>query len=144
MMSLVNPSLTYLASFGAASAIQLLSMPLINRLDFSMLHAKKQAQSYGSGNTDAPDDGPKLTELLKTCMSPKMLFVVVVTFLCGWESALIDVFFNVHLSNIGAPVSKRPKEKPLGEVPMMTQTFPPSTLAPCIPAVLFVSPPQLR
>lgn len=69
-----------------------------------MLHAKQQVQSYGSGETDATDAGPKLTELLKTCTSPKMLFVIVVTFLCGWESALIDVFFNVHLSNIGAPV----------------------------------------
>jgi hypothetical protein len=99
LMSVVNPSLTYLASFGAASAIQVLSMPLQARLDFSMLHAKKQAEGTN------PDAGPKLTDLLKTCTSPKMLFVVVVTFLCGWQSALIDVFFNVHLSNIGAPVS---------------------------------------
>ena len=105
LMSLVNPSLTYLASFGAASAIQVLSMPLINHLDFSMLHAKKQMQTSNDAKSDNLDGGPKLSELLKTCTSPKMLFVVVVTFLCGWESALIDVFFNVHLSNIGAPVS---------------------------------------
>ena len=109
-MSIVNPSLTYLASFGAASAIQVLSVPLISRLDFSMLHAKKKNESSGSGKEDNADAGPKLSELLKTCTSPKMLFVVVVTFLCGWESALIDVFFNVHLSNIGAPVS-RPNPK---------------------------------
>lgn len=103
LMSIVNPNLTYLASFGAASAIQVLSMPLISRLDFSMLHANNQAESID--NVNSADAGPKLSELLKTCTSPKMLFVVVVTFLCGWESALIDVFFNVHLSNIGAPVS---------------------------------------
>ena len=109
LMSIVNPNLTYLASFGAASAFQVLSMPLISRLDFSMLHAKSHAKS--NGKEDGTDAGPKLSELLKTCTSPKMLFVVVVTFLCGWESALIDVFFNVHLNNIGAPVSSAsPKE----------------------------------
>ena len=122
LMSIVNPNLTYIASFGAASAIQVLSMPLISRLDFSMLHAKKQVESSGSGKGDTVDAGPKLSELLKTCTSPKMLFVVVVTFLCGWESALIDVFFNVHLSNIGAPVS-RPNPKYIPQVRTRTYHF---------------------
>ena len=122
LMSIVNPNLTYIASFGAASAIQVLSMPLISRLDFSMLHAKKHVESSGSGKGDTVDAGPKLSELLKTCTSPKMLFVVVVTFLCGWESALMDVFFNVHLSNIGAPVS-RPNPKYIPQVRTRTHHF---------------------
>jgi hypothetical protein len=113
LMSLVNPSLTFVAAFGAASAIQLLSLPLIGRLNFSMLHVntKKQPADASAGTGKAvggkaakkeEDNSPKLSELLKACTSPKMLFVIVITFLCGWQSSLIDVFFNVHLSNIGA------------------------------------------
>ena len=46
-----------------------------------------------------------ISDRLVGCYSgdSRMLFVIFVTFMSGWQSSLIDVFFNVHLNNIGAP-----------------------------------------
>ena len=93
LMSLVPQKLTFLATIGAASVIEILSLPLNARLDFTSLHAKKPTGKSGGKS----DSGPKVAELIKSLIDPKMLFAVVVTFMAGWQSSLIDTFFNVHM-----------------------------------------------
>ena len=91
LMSLVPQKLTFLATIGAASVIEILSLPLNARLDFTSLHVKKPTSGGKS------ESGPKVSELIKALIDPKMLFAVVVTFMAGWQSSLIDTFFNVHM-----------------------------------------------
>ena len=98
LMSLVPQKLTFLATIGAASVIEILSLPLNARLDFTSLHVKKPAGKSGGKSDSGPKvSGPKVSELIKALIDPKMLFAVVVTFMAGWQSSLIDTFFNVHM-----------------------------------------------
>ena len=96
---------TFNLAFTLASALQLLSLPLITRIDFSALHAsKKQAASAEATDaTMAKESKPSgVSALIRMAADPKMLYFMVIVFLSGWQMSIIDTFLNVHLSDMNA------------------------------------------
>jgi Na+/melibiose symporter-like transporter len=94
---------TFVAAFGVSSLFQLGAIPLLSSLDVSALHVQK-AEKKAAGA--APEPGPPpsgVAAMLKVCSSAKMIYFMCIAILSGWQSSLIDTFFNVHLSAIGAP-----------------------------------------
>lgn len=93
-----NAESTFFTAFGVASALQIVSLPLITRMDFTALHDKPR-----TADTVEKEKGPSgIAALLKVSSSPKFLFFITIVFLSGWQNSLIDTFLNVHLSNMGA------------------------------------------
>ncbi len=85
-------------AFAVASALQIVSLPLITRMDFSALHDKPRTAA-----TDEKVEAPSgVMALIKVSASPKFLFFIAIVFLSGWQNALIDTYLNVHLSSMGA------------------------------------------
>eukprot|EP01052_Picozoa_sp_SAG31_P039067 SAG31_NODE_5341_length_2599_cov_1.845600_3_plen_157_part_00 len=107
LMDLVPPAAMFPVAMGVASAFQAAMVPMINRLDFSALHVQKKppgvaeesaakvfAAEEGKGKEKAPAAKPKISDLLKELRDPKLIFMIMITFMGGWQSTLIDTFFN--------------------------------------------------
>jgi hypothetical protein len=113
LISLAGKSTTtaFAMAFGMSSAAQLACLPMIARLDVSALHVTKGKAPSTSSSPGAPKSGASseppvpsgIASLIKLCSDPKMLFFLSIAMLSGWQCSLIDSFFNIHLSAIGAP-----------------------------------------
>ena len=95
---------TFSLAFILASALQLVSLPLITRIDFSALHASKKqtASTEATDATMAREKPTGISALIRMAADPKMLYFMVIVFLSGWQMSIIDTFFTVHLSNMNA------------------------------------------
>ena len=85
---------TFNLAFTLASALQLLSLPLITRIDFSALHASKKqtASAEATDATMAKESKPSgVSALIRMAADPKMLYFMVIVFLSGWQMSIIDV-----------------------------------------------------
>ena len=94
-----NTQSTFFTAFGVASALQIISLPLIMRMDFTALHDKPRPAAAVDKKTSAPSG---IAALLKVSASPKFLFFIAIVFLSGAQNAMIDTYLNVHLSRMGA------------------------------------------
>ena len=91
-----NARSNFVTAFGFASAMQLISLPMVLKLDFSSL------QGGGSAAAKDPSAPTGVAALAKVVSSAKMLFFTVIVFLSGCSGSLIDTFLNVHLGSMGA------------------------------------------
>ena len=85
---------TFNLAFTLASGLQLLSLPLITRIDFSALHASKMqaASAEATDATMAKESKPSgVSALIRMAADPKMLYFMVIVFLSGWQMSIIDV-----------------------------------------------------
>ena len=92
-----NARANYIMCFGAASVMQLISLPMLARLDYTAL----QRQPPAEGGADSGEAGG-VSAMLGLLGSPKILFFMVIVFFSGFQGSLIDTFLNVHLGNEGA------------------------------------------
>ena len=69
---------TYMLAFGVASLFQLVSMPLIQRLDFTALQAKPKKVTDPTAPTG-------VAALVKVFSSAKMFFFIAIVFMSGWQ-----------------------------------------------------------
>eukprot|EP01045_Picozoa_sp_COSAG04_P020170 COSAG04_NODE_2038_length_4951_cov_5.054823_1_plen_261_part_10 len=73
---------TFSLAFILASALQLVSLPLITRIDFSALHASKKqtASTEATDATMAKEKPTGISALIRMAADPKMLYFMVIVF----------------------------------------------------------------
>ena len=93
----------FITAFGFASAMQLVSLPMIMRLDLTALQCPRP-KSTGAADT-ATETTAAVTgvaAMAKVAASAKMLWFTAIVFLSGFSGSLIDTYLNVHLNSMGA------------------------------------------
>jgi PPP family 3-phenylpropionic acid transporter len=94
-----NQNAGIFTAFGVASALQIVSLPLITRMDFSALHNKPPPAAEDATKPKAPSG---IAAFVKVSSSPKFLFFMAIVFLSGWQNSLIDSYLTIHLDSMGA------------------------------------------